>query len=425
MAHAADATALDALGAMLIENGEFVRADRVLTQALQADAGNAQTQLLRAELGLARGTTAAARAQLESLRRQVPGSAPLRLILAQLYLRAGRVAQAQQVLQEIPVTGPGAAAAHDKIGHVWLEAGHFAEAASHFKAASALEPKNAIYWVDIAAAATGLNDLKAASAAVNSSLSIDPKSAAALRAQAYIQLHGKLMDAALKTAEAATIARPYSADVWEVAGDVHLARREYPAAVQDYDRASRLAPSAALALKAFRARSPNGLDSARYPLLQWLKQHPGDTLVRDALAQSYATADSYGDAVMQYQLMLDKGYEAPAMLSDLALLYLRQHDSRSVAVARQAFEVDPNSAAAADTYGWVLLQSGQTAAAVRLLQGTANSAGASGDMRLHYAMALARSGDKKQAREILSALLSGNSVLADRGQAEQLLKDLH
>jgi hypothetical protein len=45
-------------------------------------------------------------------------------------------------------------------------------------------------------------------------------------------------------------------------------------------------------------------------------------------------------------------------------------------------------------------------------------------MRLHYALALARSGDKKQAREIVSALLSGNAVLADRGQAEQLLKDL-
>jgi predicted Zn-dependent protease len=93
-------------------------------------------------------------------------------------------------------------------------------------------------------------------------------------------------------------------------------------------------------------------------------------------------------------------------------------------VARRAYELDPNSAASADTYGWVLLQSGQVAPGLNLLQATAQSPGASGDMRLHYAVALARSGDRKQAREIIATLLSGNSALSDRTQAEQLLKEL-
>lgn len=424
LAHQADPAALDALAAMLIENGEFARADRVLTQALQADANNAQTQLLRAELGLTRGAVAAARAQLEALRHQAPASVPVRLVLAQADLREGRAADAEQVLQEISVVGPNAAAVQDSIGHVWLDAGHYAQAATRFKSASDLAPHKANYWVDIAAAATGLNDLKAADAAVNNSLGIDPKFPAALRAQVYILLRGKLLDQALKSAEAATVALPDSAAVWEVEGDVHLARAEYVAAVLDYDQAARLAPSAALALKSFRARRPSGLDGALQPLLQWLKQHPGDTPVRQALAQAYETAGSYGDAVMQYEVMVDKGYEAPAMLSDLALLYLRQHDSRSAAVARQAYDLDSNSAAVADTYGWILVQSGQVGPGLNLLQATARSPGASADMRLHYAEALARSGDRKQAREIITALLSGNAALSDRTHAEQLLKAL-
>ncbi|HTC50975.1 MAG TPA: tetratricopeptide repeat protein [Steroidobacteraceae bacterium] len=424
LAYQADAAALDALGAMLIENGEFVRADRVLTQALQADANNSQTLLLRAELALARGTVAPARAQLEALRHLDAASVPARLVLAQADLRAGRIADARAVLQEISVTGPDAAATQDSIGHVWLDAGRFAEAAACFRAASALDPRKANYWVDIAAAATGLNDLKAAAAAVGHSLSVDPKFPAALRAQVYIQLRGKLPDAALKSAEAATIALPDSATVWEVEGDVHQARAEYGAAALDYEQAARLAPSAALALKSFRAKRPNDLDGALQALLQWLKQHPGDMPVRQALAQAYESAGSYGDAVVQYQVMVDKGYEAPSMLSALALLYLHQHDPRSVSVARRAYELDPNSAASADTYGWVLLQSGQVAPGLNLLQATAQSPGASGDMRLHYAVALARSGDRKQAREIIATLLSGNSALSDRTQAEQLLKEL-
>jgi tetratricopeptide (TPR) repeat protein len=422
--HASDALALDALGATLLENGEFARAERVLAQALQADSRNAQTQLLRAELGLARGLTAAPLEQLEALRRQNPTAVPVHLILAEVDLRAGRSADAMQVLQEIPANGPDAAATQDSIGHVWLDAGRFAQAATCFKAASDLDPRNSNYWVDIAAAATAVNDLKAAGAAVNHALSIEPKSPAAMRALVYIQLRGKLLDPALKTAEAASVALPYSAAAWEVEGDVQLARGAPVAAVLGYDQAERLAPSAALALKSFRAQRPKGLEAALRPLLKWLRQHPGDTAVRQALAQAYESAGSYPDAVMQYEVMVDKGYEAPTMLSDLALLYLRLHDPRCVPVARRAYELDPSSAAAADAYGWILAQSGQVAPGLRLLQATATSPGASGDMRLHYAEALARSGDRKQARDIIAALLSGNAVLSDRTAAEQLLKEL-
>ncbi|MGH8211334.1 MAG: tetratricopeptide repeat protein, partial [Steroidobacteraceae bacterium] len=89
-----------------------------------------------------------------------------------------------------------------------------------------------------------------------------------------------------------------------------------------------------------------------------------------------------------------------------------------------AYELAPASAAVADTFGWVLTRRGETARALPLLQRAARSVPADPELQYHFAYALAQTGRRAEAREILSRLLASARDFATRRDAERLLAQL-
>jgi Flp pilus assembly protein TadD len=74
--------------------------------------------------------------------------------------------------------------------------------------------------------------------------------------------------------------------------------------------------------------------------------------------------------------------------------------------------------------GWILLEQGETARGVELLQRAAAAAPNNLEIGYHYAVALAKMGEKTKARTQLEKLLTTGQVFPQREQADTLLNQL-
>jgi tetratricopeptide (TPR) repeat protein len=345
------------------------------------------------------------------------------LALAQLYLGQRNDADAGRLIRDLLDTAPPQAGVLNSVGLLYLQSGSLEGAIAKFRAAIALEPLNATYWANLSNSQLALNHVQDSTDAATKALVINPGSVPAIRALTLIDLRTNRSDAALARVLAAEAEHFEDAAIWELEGDVRVSLKQYPQATRAFDRASDLGAPSAVAVKSFRARREGELPKVGAPLERWVAQQPGDATMGRMLAEFYRSTGRNADAVREYEAIASRGTPDVAVLNNLAWLYQRTGDARAVGTARRAYEMSPTMPAVADTYGWALVQAGQVRAGLELLNSAAKNAEADGDIRFHYAAALARNGDRERAREALIALLAGNT-LSDRWEAEQLLRQL-
>jgi cellulose synthase operon protein C len=177
-------------------------------------------------------------------------------------------------------------------------------------------------------------------------------------------------------------------------------------------------------LKSYRARSLGRLGDAVVPLEAWLRRKPEDFAVRSVLADAYRVAGQHNRAIEQYELLTTKGPLNIGALNNLAWLYHQSKDARAEATARRAYTAAPNIPAVADTYGWILVQSGRPGEALAVLKEAAAQAQGHPDIDYHYAAALAATGASGEARKLLNAVLKRPEPFASRSDAQRLLERL-
>jgi Flp pilus assembly protein TadD len=84
----------------------------------------------------------------------------------------------------------------------------------------------------------------------------------------------------------------------------------------------------------------------------------------------------------------------------------------------------PNSPDIADTFGWLLLKSGNAKGAVPVLQKAHAIGPDNGEISYHLALALNAMGKKAEARSALQAALAKNSNFKSAAEARKLLQTL-
>ncbi|MCH9675083.1 MAG: tetratricopeptide repeat protein [Gammaproteobacteria bacterium] len=159
-------------------------------------------------------------------------------------------------------------------------------------------------------------------------------------------------------------------------------------------------------------------------LNRWLSDHPQDTKVRLALATALQATGSELEAAQTYERILDIDGSNLVALNNLALLHYRRGDSQAVAVAKRAFDLAPERAEVQDTYGWMLVQTGQIERGLSLLRKARRARPDLRDIEYHYAAALAQSGDREEAVRSLKALLAEPTAFSERANAERLVQSL-
>jgi tetratricopeptide (TPR) repeat protein len=429
---------------MALASGDLAGAERASERVLLVSADNLNAQLLLAECAAKRGDSSKALQYLSSARAKHPWIVQPMLAMAALHIQNGAITAAEPELRAAQALAMERAGSLAEIARLWTAAKRYDDAANVLKAATTLQPNNGHLWGRLSEAELVRGEAEAARDAAQKAFAIQADAGSLrLLLQAYSKLDQTAV--ALKSIREFRASNPQNIEAAVLEGDALMLARDYSSASQLYDEllaqfiATRargdvksqpasnsdrnsIATGSLLAVKASQARREGALQAPNEPLLAWLKQHDVP-VVRLALADGYRADGDLPTAISNYQQVLVRSPDNITALNNLAIAYFEAKDPRALETARKAYTLQAKLAAVADTYGWILLHEGRAAEALPVLRAAAAD-GQSAEIEYHYAVALARAGNSKEAMGLLKKILAPAANFPGKENAEQLLKEL-
>lgn len=406
-------------------DGEPGRAKERLLSILDYDEGNGSAMIELANLASRQNDPQEAMIWLERAWTRNPTSPQVGLKLGKQYMANGEPLKAMNVARALAEAHPKDPQVLELTANAQMANGDTASAISSFNQIVDILPNNPRSYMMLAKAMRANGDVRGALEQIDKMVERFPKQTNIRAMQAQMQLEvGKVKDA-METIKAIQQANPDDPLGFQLQGDLLFRERKYKDAMVQYRKAFALVPSSGLAAQMFRAtREVDGITAARDFLETWLKDHPGDVQSRLLLAISYRQANDPFGAIREYREVIKVRPNDFVALNNLALLLRKENNPKAIDYARRAWEAKPDSAAAADTYGWMLVQEGVSDDAVQILKTAVDGARGIPEVRYHYAFALYQAGDVKAARRELQRLMLMKGDFPGRADAEILLREL-
>jgi putative PEP-CTERM system TPR-repeat lipoprotein len=328
------------------------------------------------------------------------------------------------VIAELQSAGKTKFAVANALGSLYAARGRFQEARGWFQDAVRLEPDNPQPQLSVARMQLAVGDKVLARETLEKVVAAHPDSLSAAVELISLDLRDGRADAARERIAKLKAAHPREAAVAVIEGDVAMASKAYATAASAYESAARLSPSGSTAVRLSRARRLGNLPDPGRPLAQWLEKNPNDLAVRLVLAEDHMTEGRMDRAIAEYERAVQADARSPMALNNLAWLYQQKGDVRAREVAKRAHELAPDVAAIADTYGWILVQSGDVGGGLAVLKKAVSGTATLPDIRYHYAAALAKAGEREAARAELIELTRTKEQYSAAADARKLLAEL-
>jgi tetratricopeptide (TPR) repeat protein len=388
---------------------EGLRATR--DAVLESAPGSGLADYLGANVALLEGKTDVAVSSLQKLLVANRGFRPARVLLASALLAQGKLEQARQEVHTLVREAP--------------EVPNYKAAGSLVNGLETSGNQSSGYWVSTAGVHAALGQPAMARAALARALDIEPGSRDALLAQAQLELRMGNREGAARLAADLATRFPEDAGIRRFEADARAAAGDFTGAAAALEAASSRAPSGALAVAAYRLRLRGGLADPLRPLEQWLAANPDDRSTREQYAEALRAAGNHAAAIRELEKVVAQQPDHVGALNNLAWLYHLQRDPRALSLSRRAWERAPRIAEVADTYGWLLVESGSVAEGLEVLAKADAAAGMrQPEIRFHYAAALARTGSRDRAAALLKDLLANGGPFSSQAQAAELLRSL-
>jgi tetratricopeptide (TPR) repeat protein len=158
-------------------------------------------------------------------------------------------------------------------------------------------------------------------------------------------------------------------------------------------------------------------------LVKWLEQNPNDVAVRMHLADQRYLAGQYHEAITHYETIGKADPNLALAWNNLASAYLQLKDPRALATAEADLKLNADDANVLDTLGVAQTRHGKSDAAVDTLKKGLARRADSAEIRGHYALALAKAGDRAAARTELQHLVNSGRAANICAEAEALLAE--
>ncbi|WP_297793922.1 tetratricopeptide repeat protein [uncultured Marinobacter sp.] len=129
--------------------------------------------------------------------------------------------------------------------------------------------------------------------------------------------------------------------------------------------------------------------------------YPDNSRLRLDLAILQQSKGEQESARLNYEKLLEAIPDNPVALNNLAWLYQETGDERALTLARKAYELNPDNASIADTYGWIMLKSGKHQESIAILEKAHELEPDSEEIALHLAEAYRAVGKNPEARRVL------------------------
>jgi len=146
--------------------------------------------------------------------------------------------------------------------------------------------------------------------------------------------------------------------------------------------------------------------------------------VRLYLGERDLAAKNLKAASAQYQAVVALDPNNVIALNNLAWIGGELGDPKAMSHAERAAKLAPNNAAVLDTYGMLLVKQGDATKGLEVLARATKMAPNRYDLRLNYARALERAGQKDSARKELEALLATAEDFPGKSEIPAMLKAL-
>lgn len=392
--------------------------------ALEAQPENAAAMTGLAQLAFQAGDTPAAVSWLEKAREADANALRARLLLGAQYLRLGDSESAAEVSAEAYALAPNGPDSNNLDGLVKLASGNYSLAEARFAAAMETRPDEPQYAFNRARTLMQLQRRDQAYEIVSDVYLRHPEHQGnAVLYAALLGENGKWEDA-YKVSGDLQSRFPESSMGYSIEADLLAAQGKNEEALAKYEDAYERQAGRKLAMRISQVRLAVGADQPEVPLVDYVERHPDDVGARVMLAQTYQVSGQMAEAVSQYERAASEDFANASVLNNLAWLYHQQGDSRAEETAKRAHDLAKNNAQITDTYGWILLNNGKLEKAERLLRDASEQSPDSCEIRYHYAVALSKTGQSEEAKDILGEILGSDCAFSSRADAASMLKNL-
>lgn len=347
-------------------------------------------------------------------------AAPMpRMVLARYHLRQKDHFAAQKVVSQLLAKNPGSQEAMLLDAQVSLAKGDVDVAQQKLETLARKHP-NANTFYSLALVQQHLNKTAQAQASARKALEHNKDFLPASILLARIALQEKQYPQAAAHADEIIARSPDQALGYDLKGDVYVAQGDLRAAEKQYAAAVQKQAVSSVIVKLSQARRQLGDGKAHLILEERLKAQPDDAVVGTELAISYQTLGRTGDAMRQYQSVLQKNQDNLIALNNLAWLKSEEGDlAGAQQFAEQAYAIDKNNADVLDTYAWILSKKGDNHRAELLLK-TAVENNGNPEIKYHYAVVLSNLGKRDESRALLDGILKPGVNFPSLAQAREL-----
>jgi putative PEP-CTERM system TPR-repeat lipoprotein len=393
----------------------FLEKDKKNTGALSALAGLAQSQNKPDEVTK----------WLEQANAENPEAIAPAIQLATHYLRIKQPAKALTLTRKMQTANPANPDLLDLLGQAQAASSDLPGALETYSKLVNVAPKSAPAQFRLASVHMLMKNETEAAADLKRAIALQPGFVPAYIAQAELAVRNNRPD------EALTVARQLQKQPGQqqvglmIEADVLTQQKKPALALPLYEKAFALAKTPKLMLTIHQLLVRAGREKeADQRLAQWVKDHPNDILTAMYIAESNIAKKQYKTAIPQLVAILQQTPNNAAALNNLAWTYQQEKDPKALETAERAYSLAGEVPPVMDTLGTILTERGDTKRSIPLLQKAASLAPNDLDVRLHLAQALAKSGDKANARKEVQQIIAKGNGYPRLAEAQELLKQL-
>lgn len=403
-----------------IAEGKPDQARTRLDAMIKAKPDHAAAQYERAMLDAAQGRMGDAVRGLETLRDKHRRHVDGQVALIDLYLKTGALDKALDVAKDSSPSQPGYLAIQAALARVQLARGDAPGARATLTSMTRVADFDPVAQYKIARLQQLAGNPAGAAYSVEKALQGDPGFVPARVMQGELLLSEGALDKAEVKAQELLKMPSAPADVFRFAGDVALARSQWPNAVTHYRSALSRGAGIEVAGRLYEAHVRAGNRAQGKAAIEALvKERPRDLSLKLLWSQAQSEAGQLREAKATLESVLTKAGESAPVLNNLANLQWQLNDPAALQTAERAHKLAPGDPVVLDTLGWMLVQKSQSDAGLRHLREARLRDPANPEIRYHLAWALAKTGRKAEARQELEAALQSGVQFpgSDRARA--------
>ncbi|MBV8844440.1 MAG: tetratricopeptide repeat protein [Bryobacterales bacterium] len=421
-------------------------AEKLLSEAIQAQPNDSLALSQRAEIYLWEGKYAQAEKDLQQAAGAQLESAPVHYALARIRAASGAKVGQRQELEEALRLDPNMLAARMDLVQALIADKQAQTALNIVNQAPAAQKNNPGLIAVYAAALMGAGDRSAAAKEIQRGLAI-ARTPLLLIQGATLKTIQKNYAGARVPLEELLKRQPDNIDGWNLLVETYAAEKQLPKAVarlrkgvQQNPRSAKLQflyglnlvaagdlKGARSALAAAAAIEPNLADlqpaqvqleivdgktaAAKQMLMDAIAQNPKNTTARLMFAELENKAGNPGGANAQYRAIIGADPNNVTALNNLAWLFAKDNPEEALKYAQQAAKLAPEDPSVQDTIGWLYYHKGVYDSAVRYLKAAVAIEGTP-RRKYHLGLALTKGGDQDAGRKMVRAALDSDPSLA-------------